>query len=262
MLKHLIAATAALCLAAPIAAQAQEIPSYAQVASSDQQIHGRITAFDGAYALAVSNDSGYVDNVELHDGTSINPTGLTLAPGMVVSILGQNDGSYFAADEVDTPYNVENAVPFYAGHPWNYYGSSINLSFFFGNSGWWQRGIDHGGYAYSSRASRGNYRSQPAPVQPIERSAPAYERPAPAFERGAPAFQRSAQPEARVPQAGSTITAQPRFAAPRNVAPLEQPRVAPVMLHSAPAPRSFAAPATRSYAAPVAQTAAPGRNHR
>jgi hypothetical protein len=144
MLKQLIAAVAALTLAAPIAAQAQEVPSYAAVQNdqqADQQIQGRVTGFDGSYNLSVADNNGYTDNVQLHDGTIINPTGLELAPGMVVSVLGYSDGSVFDANEIDTPYSIDNAVPYYAGHPWNFYGPTIGLSFFFGNTGWWQHPV-------------------------------------------------------------------------------------------------------------------------
>jgi len=160
MLKQLLAAVAALTLAAPLAAQAQEVPSYAAAPQDDQQIQGRIAAFDGGYNLSVTDTNGYSDNVQLHDGTVINPTGLELAPGMVVNILGYNDGSVFEANEIDTPYTIDNAIPFYAGHPWNYYGPSIGLTFFFGNTGWWHHSDGYGrGYGYGSGAGyRGNDR--------------------------------------------------------------------------------------------------------
>jgi hypothetical protein len=153
MFKPFIAAIAALAFSAPIAAplvaQAQDVPSYAQPSGSDDaQIRGRVASFDGAYALGVRDDKGYIDNVQLHEGTIINPTGLTLAPGMVVSILGYNQGSYFSANEIDTPYNYDGGVPYYGGHPWDYYGPSIGLSFYFGNSGWWHGGYFHGPYHY------------------------------------------------------------------------------------------------------------------
>ncbi len=145
MNKQFLAAFAALAFFAPVAAAAQQAPSYAQPAavamSDDQQIQGRISSFDGAYSLTVADDRGFSDNIQLHDGTIINPTGLTHAPGMVVSILGYNAGGYFAANEVDTPYTYSAGVPYYAGHPWNYYGPTISLGFFFGNTGWW-----HGSY--------------------------------------------------------------------------------------------------------------------
>jgi hypothetical protein len=175
MLKQLLAAAAALTLAAPIAAQAQEVPSYASVQSDqqDQQIEGRVTAFDGAYNLSVLDNNGYSDNIQLHDGTVINPTGLTLAPGMIVNVLGYNAGPVFDANEIDTPYVFENAVPYYGGHPWDYYGPTIGLSFFFGNTGWWHgpygggwnRGLAYNGGGRPNNVTIGNFgRGNVAPV--------------------------------------------------------------------------------------------------
>jgi len=138
-----ILATLALALPLSLAAlpaAAQDAPSYANpgaAASDDAQIRGRIASFDGGYNVQVTDENGYIDNVQLHEGTIINPLGLTLAPGMVVSILGYNAGSVFAANEIDTPYTYAAGVPYYGGHPWNYYGPSIELGFFFGNTGWW-----------------------------------------------------------------------------------------------------------------------------
>jgi len=137
------------CLALPVGALAQDIPSYAtQPIQGDQNIHGRIASFDGGYDLRVRDERGYLDNVRLHPGTIINPTGLTLAAGMVVSVLGYNAGSYFSANQIDTPYALYGAVPYYSGHPWYYYGPSIRLGFFFGNPGWWHGGYFHGAYHY------------------------------------------------------------------------------------------------------------------
>ncbi|MBD5654136.1 MAG: hypothetical protein IAI50_03015 [Candidatus Eremiobacteraeota bacterium] len=135
-------------LASPLAAAAQPAPpSYAQ-ASGDQQIRGRIASFDGAYAVTVHDERGFLDNVALHPGTVINPTGLTLAPGMVVSILGYPRGGTFSANEIDTPYTFAGGVPYYGGHPWGYYGPSISLGFFFGNQGWWHGNVFRGGFTY------------------------------------------------------------------------------------------------------------------
>ena len=117
---------------------AQTTPTYA---AQDQQIHGRVISFDGAYTLQVRDDQGYVDDVQLHQGTVINPTGITLAPGMVVSVDGYNAGSYFDANQIDTPYTFYSGVPYYLGHPWNYYGPTDSLNFYFGHTGWW-----HGAY--------------------------------------------------------------------------------------------------------------------
>jgi hypothetical protein len=187
MLKQLLAAAAALTLAAPIAAQAQEVPSYAS-APADQQIQGRVTAFDGAYDLTVLDNSGYSDNIQLHDGTIINPVGLTLEPGMIVNVLGYNAGPVFDANEIDTPYAFENAVPYYLGHPWNYYGPTIALGFFFGNTGWWH-GPGYGGWnrgvAYNggpNNVTINNFASpaRVAPQVPVGRDnvAPVYHAPA------------------------------------------------------------------------------------
>jgi hypothetical protein len=148
MQKIIAALAAALLIAAPFAANAQDEPSYAQ-GDGDGQIRGRVVSFDGGYNLQVRDDKGYIDNVELHQGTIINPTGLTLAPGMVVSILGYNAGDNFAANEIDTPYNYYGGYAYYDGHPWNYYGAGIGLAFFFGNVGWWHGGYFGGPYRYN-----------------------------------------------------------------------------------------------------------------
>jgi hypothetical protein len=152
MRHYLVALAAALILGAPLAASAQDAPSYAQPAQDqaavDGQIRGRVISFDGAYSVQVQDDRGFVDMVQLHPGTIINPTGITLAPGMIVSVLGYNAGSFFAANEVDTPYTYYGGVPYYGGHPWSYYGSGVSIGFFFGNTGWWHGSSFSGGYHY------------------------------------------------------------------------------------------------------------------
>jgi hypothetical protein len=155
MLRPIAALVAALFISAPLAASAQidpGVPSYSEDQAAayggDAQIHGRILSFDGAYSVQVRDEKGYVDNVQLHQGTIINPTGLTLQPGMVVSIMGYNAGPYFAANEIDTPYTYYAGFPYYAGHPWNYYGPTVSLGFFFGNAGWWHGGGFGGPYRY------------------------------------------------------------------------------------------------------------------
>ena len=110
---RLAAATLALAgFVIPVASLAQDgpqaaPPSYARpVAPSDEDvIKGRVVSFDGKYGLALRDDRGFVDNVALHQGTIINPTGLQLRPGMSVTIHGYGNGGTFAANEVDTPYN-------------------------------------------------------------------------------------------------------------------------------------------------------------
>ena len=157
MLKHALAAVAAIILLAPATAGAQQLPSYAQppapsYASGEENIHGRIVSFDGRYALQVRDERGFIDNVQLHQGTIINPTGITLEPGMVVSILGYNAGSFLAANEIDTPYTYVVGVPYWQGHPWWYYGPTVSLGFFFGSPGWWHGSYFHGGYHWNGGA--------------------------------------------------------------------------------------------------------------
>lgn len=157
MIKYLFAGVAAFALLGPAAALAQPIPSYAEppppsYASGEENVHGRVISFDGQYSLQVRDERGFVDNVRLHPGTIINPTGLTLAPGMIVSILGYNAGPYLAANEIDTPYAFYAGVPYYAGHPWYYYGPTISLGFFFGNGGWWHGPAFHGPYRWAGGA--------------------------------------------------------------------------------------------------------------
>jgi hypothetical protein len=141
MMKHSISATSSIkaaliavgALAAcgvtgiPAAAQPAGLPSYA---TGEESIRGRITSFDGKYNLQLRDDRGFVDNVSLHDGTIINPTGLRLASGQSVTILGQNSGKTFEANEIDTPYSSYGLVPYAApgyayGYPvygYGYYG--------------------------------------------------------------------------------------------------------------------------------------------
>jgi len=88
-------------------------PTYARPAArGEETIHGRISSLDGKYHLNVRDDRGFVDSVDMHPGTIINPTGLPLQPGMAVTIIGYNRGNTFAANEIDTPYQAYRAVPF------------------------------------------------------------------------------------------------------------------------------------------------------
>jgi hypothetical protein len=91
-------------------------PTYARPAvNGEETIHGRINSFDGKYHLNVRDDRGFMDSVDMHQGTVINPTGLALQTGMAVTIMGYNRGRTFAANEIDTPYTSYGFVPF--GYP-------------------------------------------------------------------------------------------------------------------------------------------------
>jgi hypothetical protein len=138
--RRLGAGLAALAVTfAPLAAPAQDdLPSYARpaVVSTDETIHGRIRSVDGAFDISVDDDRGFIDSVQLHQGTIINPTGLTLSPGMSVTILGVNVGAMFEANEIDTPYSYAGPLPtpvYYGSGYWcpgfSYgYGPSFSLA--------------------------------------------------------------------------------------------------------------------------------------
>jgi hypothetical protein len=143
------AVAAALAVAfAPLAAAAQDdVPSYARpaVVSTDETIHGQIRSVDGAFTISVADDRGFIDNVELHQGTIINPTGLTLSPGMSVTIVGYNAGDTFAANEIDTPYTYDGPLPAPAYYGPGYwcpgfaygYGPSFSLGIIIGGGSSW-----------------------------------------------------------------------------------------------------------------------------
>jgi hypothetical protein len=121
-------------LSVPVAAQAQGMPSYAH--PDNEKITGTVTSFDGRYHLQVRDDRGFIDNVQLHQGTVINPTGLTLAPGMKVTIYGAARGRHFDAAEIDTPYHYVSAVPVYP-YPYPYPGP-------YWRARWWGPGFGFG----------------------------------------------------------------------------------------------------------------------
>jgi hypothetical protein len=136
-----VLATAGLVL--PAAASAQGVPAYAQQqqgATQDETITGRVIGINDTWHITIADDRGFTDTVELHQGTIINPTGLTLAPGMNVTVEGYGNGPVFEANEIDTPYGYEGPlpVPVYYGEGWWYpgyeygYGPSFSLFFNFG----------------------------------------------------------------------------------------------------------------------------------
>ncbi len=93
------AASLACFLTGPAAAQ--QVPSYAQ-ALGDARLSGTIVRFlPGSFDLGLLDDRGFVDHIVLHIGTIIVPVGSDLAPGMRVSVVGQNAGAAFIANEID-----------------------------------------------------------------------------------------------------------------------------------------------------------------
>jgi hypothetical protein len=147
----------------------EPVPSYAQP-NNEQTIRGRVSAINGTYRITVDDDNGYVDSVQLHQGTIINPTGLTLAVGMNVTITGYNAGSVFEANQIDTPYTYGGPPApraYYGGwYPYAYgYGPAFGLYF---GTGFVYRGY----YPYRPYYSpypywyRGAYNSRPYGAPP------------------------------------------------------------------------------------------------
>jgi hypothetical protein len=122
-----VVATFALFSAGPAAAQSAPlaaVPSYA-TSSGDETIRGTISAIPGKYELQLRDERGFIDNVALHQGTIINPTGVTLQTGMQVTVVGANAGATFNANEIDTPYTlavVPPEGPFYGSFGWGFGG--------------------------------------------------------------------------------------------------------------------------------------------
>ena len=139
MSKTLAGALAGLLLAMPLPAPCRDVSSNQAV---DGRIDGRVTGFHGGYALSVVDANGKLESILLHQGTIINPNGLTLAPGMLVRITGYPAGKSFAANEIDTPYQVIDGFTDYAGRLWDNAdsGSSADV---LGGSDWWR--APHGG---------------------------------------------------------------------------------------------------------------------
>lgn len=117
----------------------QPLPSYARpgYATTEQTIKGRVTVINGTY-MEIADTNGYIDRVELHQGTIINPTGIRLEPGMTVTIIGHASGNKFLANEIDTPYHYSAYAP-YPYYPYPYYGPPVYLGIGFGyHHGWWR----------------------------------------------------------------------------------------------------------------------------
>ncbi len=103
---------------APSAALAQNVPSYGTPAARQEMVRGTVTGFNGAYVVYVHDDRGYNDNLTMHQGTIIDPTGIRLVEGMRVSAWGYADGPTFDAYQIE----VAGGGPYYAGYSGYPYG--------------------------------------------------------------------------------------------------------------------------------------------
>lgn len=155
-MKLLAALSAAVALALPAVAGAQNgYPSYA--VASQQNVKGTISGFNGQYTVFVQDEKGYTDNVQLHDGTVINPTGIRLQEGMKVTIYGYANGSVFQAYRIDTQYPANygygggypnGGYGGYGGYPYGGYGGypyGGGYGYPYGGYGY---GYPYGGYGY------------------------------------------------------------------------------------------------------------------
>jgi hypothetical protein len=96
---------AALAQAAPSDVPSYASPDAAGPANNDEEtIHGKIASIDGADALQLNDDRGFVDSVQLQQDTIINPNGTRLQPGMAVTIGGAARGNVFAASHIDVAF--------------------------------------------------------------------------------------------------------------------------------------------------------------
>jgi hypothetical protein len=259
------AAIAAAALITPAIASAQDVPMYA---SAGDQIQGRVAAINGTWNITVADDNGYSDSVELHQGTIINPTGLTLEPGMSVTIDGYADGPNFDAMEIDTPYHYAGPPPvavyygpgsWYPGYAYGW-GPSFSLFFDTGTRRYEQRAFYYGGQERRPMAPPSGWQNRPhgfvgsvslnVNVQSHNYAQPQAQR----QNFGSP----QQQPRNFAPaQQQQRSFAAPAAQQPRTFAPQQQQHnFAPAQQQQ----RSFAAPAAqqpRAYAAPAARSAAP-----
>lgn len=94
---------------------ATAVPSLARAIgpTSVDHLHGTVSSFDGRYDLHLLDRNGVSTDVRLHPGTVIRPRGLTLSPGMRVSVAGgfEAEGRAVDAKEIDAKaYRTERVV--------------------------------------------------------------------------------------------------------------------------------------------------------
>jgi hypothetical protein len=104
------AIVAALVLPLGTEADAQNAPA----ASGNDTIQGVIKTINGRYGLTVTDNGGGLEGVTMHQGTIINRSGLRLATGMLLIIVGHRDGSTFDANKIDAPIAEANRLGSYA----------------------------------------------------------------------------------------------------------------------------------------------------
>ena len=262
------AAILSAALITPALASAQD---YAP-AGQDQQIQGTVASINGTWNITVADANGYADSVDLHQGTIINPTGLTLEPGMNVTIDGYADGSNFDAMEIDTPYQYDGPAPvavYYGPGAWypgyaEGWGPSFSLVFNVGTRSWQQRPFTSAGHVRQAMTPPAGWQDRPHGYIGNAGAAPrvAYV---------APQRRTIAAPPVQPQRTFAAPPAQPQrqFAAP-PVQPQRQfaaPPAQPQRTFAAPPvqpQRQFAAPPAqpqRTFAAPAQRMVAPAQRN-
>jgi hypothetical protein len=245
------AAVAAVALITPSLASAQAAPMYAS-SDAGQQIQGTIAGINGTWNLTVADADGNNDSIELHQGTIINPTGLTLEPGMNVTIDGYADGSNFDATEIDTPYQYQGPAPvavyygrgsWYPGYAYGW-GPSFSLAVNLGNGRFEQRSFNFGGQVRRPMEPPSGWQNAPHGFVGNASNARTVSYAAPREARN---FAPQQQARSFAPQQQARSFAPQRQA--RSFAPQQQRSFAPQQQT-----RSFAAPQQR-FAAPAARAA-------
>jgi hypothetical protein len=247
--RPLAGAALALALISPGIANAQSVPSYAD-GGQNQQIQGTVAAIDGTWNISVNDANGYTDNVALHQGTIINPTGLTLEPGMSVTIDGYADGPTFDAMEIDTPYQYSGPAPVavYYGAGVVYpgfavgWGPSFSLSFDFANRSFVRRPFFYGGNEQRAIQPPAGWQNAQRGYVPNQGRQLGYSAPRTDVRTTEPALRSQYQQR----DAYAAPQQSRSFAAPQQTRSFAAPQQN----------RSFAAP-QRSFSAPVARASAP-----
>jgi hypothetical protein len=85
------------------------LPCAAQSVSTldSKTVRGVVSSIDGKYSMKVHDRYGVITKIRLRSGTIIRPNGLTLRPGMRVSVIGieRHAGASLDAREIDAPYH-------------------------------------------------------------------------------------------------------------------------------------------------------------
>ena len=105
------------------------------VALTQNQVQGTIAQIVGKYDIRVKTTRGDLQDVTLQRGTIINPTGMTLRPGIRVIVRGTATANSIAAKQIDTPFHREASpvaeVGAYPGGTFGPYGFGLGDAGFF-----------------------------------------------------------------------------------------------------------------------------------